>query len=208
MTSRLALRELEKRAWLRTFEHGLWDIGIGSLFLMFGVSILVRFPALSAIWVAGLLPGLRQTGRRLILPRIGAVQFRDRRKLANRRLTGILTATTMLGVVALGIMLWLAHGNAPGWVVWIGDHFVIVLGLVWGGALAVAAWLADFPRLYAYGALILGSMIVTDFVPGYPLGWSLTGAGGAILLAGILLLIRFLARYPKHPSAESELADD
>lgn len=31
MSRRLALRELEKKAWLRTFEHGLWDIGIGSI---------------------------------------------------------------------------------------------------------------------------------------------------------------------------------
>ncbi len=54
MTNRLALREIEKKAWFRTFEHGTWDIGIGSLFLAFGLSILVDFAALSAIWVAAL----------------------------------------------------------------------------------------------------------------------------------------------------------
>jgi len=31
MSNRLALREIEKKAWLCTFEHGLWDIGIGSI---------------------------------------------------------------------------------------------------------------------------------------------------------------------------------
>ena len=52
MTARLGLREIERRAWLQTFEHGLWDIAIDLLLLSFGASILTQLPRMSAIWVA------------------------------------------------------------------------------------------------------------------------------------------------------------
>ena len=99
MSSRLKLREIEKKAWLKTFEHGLWDIGIGSMFLMFGISILAHFPAIAAIWVGGFMPGLREIGRKLVVPRIGHVHFRERRQRARGRLTGILATTSAIGVL-------------------------------------------------------------------------------------------------------------
>lgn len=197
MINRLALRETEKKAWFRTFEHGMGDIGIGSMFMMFGLSILVDFVALSAIWVAALLPGLLQAGRRFIVPRIGHVQFRARRQLAKGRLTGVLTATAVMGLVTFMFMAWILKGDAPVWAQWIGDHFVIFIGLIWGGALAVTGWLVDFPRLYIYGGLMFGSLLITDSVKGYHLGFSLALVGGLILLTGIALLIRFIRRYPK-----------
>ena len=207
MSSRWALREIEKKVWFRTFEHGMWDIGIGSMFMMFGLSILASFAALSAIWMVGLLPGFREIGRRLIEPRIGRVQFRERRKQATTRVTGMLTVTAVMGMVTFLFITWVSKGTAPAWAQWIGDHFVIFIGLIWGGALAVTGWLVNFPRLYAYGALIFGSLVITDFVKGYHLGFSLTIVGGLILLTGIILLIRFLRRYPKQEGTLMESDD-
>jgi len=208
MPSFLALREIEKKMWLRTFEHGLWDIGIGSLFLMFGLTIVVHFPALAAIWIVGLMPGLREVGRKLVVPRIGHVQFREPRSKAKDRLTGVLTATSVIGMAMFLIFLWLSKGVAPAWVQWIGAHFILVIGLIWGGALAIAGWLVMFPRLYAYGALVFVSLIITDSMEGYHLGVSLIAAGGAILLVGVILLVRFLRRYPKQDTQIMEHADD
>ena len=196
MTNRFALRELEKKAWLRTFEHGLWDIGIGSMFLMFGLTILIDFPAFSAIWVAALGPSLREAGRKLVLPRIGHVQFRERGKLAKRHLRGMLTVVMLLGIVFFLFFTWVLRGSIPVWAQWVRDHFILFIGLIWGGALAITGKLVDFPRLYAYGGLIIGSLIITDFVEGYHLGVALSLAGGAILLTGVVLFARFLKRYP------------
>ncbi len=209
----LDLREIEKKAWFRTFEHGLWDIGIGSMFLMFGLSILANFTALAAIWVAALLPGFREIGRKLVVPRIGHVQFRERRRRATGRLTATLTATTIMGMVTCLFIMWLSRGTAPAWAQWIGDHFVIFIGLIWGGALAVTGWLVNFPRLYGYGALVFGSLLITDYVPGYHLGVSLMGVsliivGSLILSTGIILLIRFIRRYPKQDVVPTEFTDE
>ena len=208
MTNRLALREIEKKAWFRTFEHGMWDIALGSMFMMFGLSILVDFAALTAIWVAALLPGCLQAGRRLVVPRIGHVQFRARRKQAKGRLTGVLTATALMGLVAFMFMAWILKGDAPAWAQWISQHFVIFIGLIWGGALAVTGWLVDFHRLYAYGGLMFASLLITDSVEGYHLGFSLTIVGGLILLAGVILLIRFIRRYPKQEDMPPESVDE
>ncbi len=206
MNNRLALREIEKRAWLRTFEHGMWDMALGSLFLAFGVSVMVSFAALAAIWVAVLLPSFRETGRKLVVPRIGHVQFRGRRQRANARVVGMLTALAALGGAVFAVFLWLAGAGdaAPPWVDWIGRHFVIVIGVIWGGAIALTGWLVDFPRLYAYGSLILASLVITDFVPAYPLGTSLVVSGGLILVTGVVLFVRFLRRYPKRNPPEPE----
>lgn len=208
MSSRWALREIEKKAWFRTFEHGMWDIGVGSMFMMFGLSILVNFAALSAIWIAALLPAFREIGRRLVVPRIGHVQFRKRRKRAIGRLTGVLTVTASMGVVAFLFIMWITRGTAPVWAQWIGEHFVIFIGLIWGGALAGTGWLVDFPRLYAYGALMSGSLLITDFVKGYHLGTSLAIVGGLILLTGLVLLIRFIRRYPRQENVHTESVDE
>jgi len=197
MSDRLALRELEKKAWLRTFEHGLWDIGIGSMFLMFGLTIIIDFPALSAIWIAALMPAFREMGRKLVVPRIGHVQFRERRKLAKGRFRGVLTVMMLLGLVFFAFFTWFSGETAPDWAQWIANHFVLFIGLVWGGALAITGKLVNFPRLYAYGALVFGSLAMTDLIDGYHLGISLSLVGGIILLAGIALFVRFIRHYPK-----------
>ena len=207
MTNRFALREIEKKAWFRTFEHGMWDIALGSMFLVFGLSILVNFAALSAIGVAALLPVCLQAGRKIVVPRIGHVQFRARRKQAKGRLTGVLTATALMGLVTFMFMAWILKGTPPPWAQWISEHFVIFIGLIWGGALAVTGWLVNFPRLYGYGALMFGSLLITDFVKGYHLGFSLAIVGGLILLTGITLLIRFIRRYPKQEGTLMEPDD-
>lgn len=76
----------------------------------------------------------------------------------------------------------------------------IAIGLIWGGALAVGGWAVDLPRLYAYGVLLFGGLLVIDLAsPGYHLGHVLIGIGGLIALVGAVLLVRFVRRYPLHP---------
>lgn len=209
MNHRLSLRELEKAAWMRTFEHGLWDVALGSMFLMFGLTILVDFPALSGIWIVVLLPSLRELGRKIVIPRIGHVQFRERRKRATGRLSGILTATMVIGVALLGFFIWFSRGGATSaWTEWVAHHFIVVIGLIWGGGLAVTGKLVDFPRLYAYGLGVFTSLIVTDLFEGYHLGISLTLVGSLIMLVGIALFIRFIRRYPKQEEPFLEQADE
>jgi len=198
MPERSLLREIEKKAWLQTFEHGMWDIAIGSLFLMMGLTIATDLPSLAAIWVAAMLPALRQAGRKLVIPRLGHARFRGKHRRARANTSWILAVVAILGLGAFLFMFWSRGGNTPAWVDWIVQHFVIFIGLIWGGALVVSGRIVDFPRLYVYGGIVFGSLLAADLVPGYHMGTALLIAGGAILLPGILLLVRFIRKYPKH----------
>ena len=195
MSASPRLRDLERRVWLRTFEHGLWDIGIGTLFLGFGLSILFEFYAFAAIWVA-FFPAMRAFGRRVILPRIGDVVFQERRRRSKTRIQILLAALALAGVGMFAFTAWSTSAGSPSWVGWVRTHFVIVIGVICGGALAIAAWAADVPRFYAYALILFGAILASDFPIGYHLGHALVSAGGLIALIGLGLLVRFLRRYP------------
>ncbi len=195
-----ALKEIEKRVWLRSFEHGLWDIAIGLLLLSFGLSIMAGFYWLSPIWVAALVPSMRNLARRLIVPRIGHATFKKRRQRSITRVLMILSVLALAGGGMFAFTSLSTRQAAPEWMAWVRSHFIVVIGLIWGGALAVAGWAVDLPRLYAYGGLLFGALLATDLSStGYHLGHALTGVGGLIALVGIILFARFVRRYPRYP---------
>ncbi len=190
MKHRFALREIERKIWLRTFEHGLWDIALGSMFLSFGLSILISFSPLTAIWVAALYPSLRDAGRHLVIPRIGHVEFKARRQRTNARLVGILYASVVVG-------RWRIRLGALD-----SRTFRRRLTIDVGGMIAVTGWLVDFPRLYVYGGLMVAGLWTADLVDGLHLGVALAAVGGVILTIGLSLLVRFLRSYPKRNDGE------
>ncbi len=208
MKDRAGLREIERRVWLRTFEHGLWDLSIGLLLLSFGVGILTEFYWIPAIVVPVGLPSMRDLARRAIVPRIGHATFRGRRKRSMIHVQLILAALALVGAGMFAFTAFATRDTAPGWATWVRSHFIIVIGLIWGGALAIAGWAADYPRLYAYGGLLFGALLAIDLAPaGDHLGHALIGVGGLIAVVGVVLFIRFLRRYPPYP-APVEVGDD
>ena len=202
------LRAIERRAWLRTFEHGLWDVAIGLLLLCFGSSILTGYPWLTPIWIPVALPLIQGAGTRLVVPRIGRATFGSRRQRSKTRVLLLLTALSVAGLGMLLLTAWSTHATAPAWVGLLRSHFLIVLGAIWGGALAIAAWAVDLPRLYVYGALLLGTLLASDLTASYNLGHALVAVGGIVTLAGAALFVRFVRRYPKHPDRDAEAHDD
>jgi len=196
MTRKALLSEIERKAWLQTFEHGLWDIAIGLLWLSFGLSILTGIAWMTPIWVAVALPAMQQSMRRLIAPRIGHVTFRGRRRRSMSRVTAILTVTALLGLVFFLLTSWSTRSDAPAAIDWFRTHMLALIGLIWGGALGVAGWAADFPRLYTYGGILFGALLGADLGLPYNLAEALLGVGALITAAGLILLLRFLWRYP------------
>ena len=206
MKASLGLREIERRAWLRTFEHGLWDIAIGCLLLSFGLSILTQVYWVAVIWVPLAVPGLRDLARRLVVPRLGHVTFRRKRQRSTFRIQIILTVLVVAGLAMFLLTGWSTRAGAPAAVAWIQSHILAVIGLVWGGALVAAGWAADYPRLYAYGAILFGTLLGSDLGLAYNMGEGLVGVGAVIAGIGILLLLRFVLRYPR--SSAREVEDD
>ena len=196
------LKDLERRVWLRTFEHGLWDVAIGLLLLAFGIGILTEFYWLSAIVVPVGLPAMRDLARRIIVPRIGYATFKKRRQRSKTRIQVLLAVLALFGVAMFLVTGWSTQANAPAWLAHIRAHFLVVIGLIWGGALGVAGWAADFPRLYAYGGLVFVALLGADLAGGRSFGHALIGVGGLIALTGLALFARFVRRYPRRPTLD------
>ena len=208
MAASQGLKELERRVWLRTFEHGLWDVAIGLLLLSFGVGILSEFYWLSAIVVPVGLPVMRDLARRIIAPRIGHATFRGRRKRSLVHVQLVLAGLAVMGLAMFLFTGFATRDTAPDWAIWVRSHFVVVIGLIWGGALGVAGWAADFPRLYGYAGILFGALLAVDLVPtGYHLGHALIAVGGLIASVGVALFVRFVRRYPRHPEPIDEEAN-
>jgi len=70
---------------------------------------------------------------------------------------------------------------------------VVGIALVFG----LMAYFMDFPRLYAYGLLFAISIALTEALwPSRISGIAFVVSGGIALLIGLVMLVRFLRRYP------------
>jgi hypothetical protein len=121
-------------------------------------------------------------------PRIGYIKFRGTRR---KNITVIL-----LGVFVLGLFAFFIFGRdqTTPLAVTIKDNFLIVIGFVWGGALASAAFILNVNRYFLYALLVFLGVALSDWIGA--LGLNLIIVGSGIIIVGILILRRFIRKYP------------
>lgn len=188
------LEDLERRAYRRQNEDGLWDIGIG--LSLKGPAVLIQWPAhpwlpaFSLIWFAPCVPWcLRDWLRHR---RLGRFKPGPGRRRQQGRVIACFAAFLILliaGSIVFGLL---------------GDTWSPV-GALYGFAIAVAAMgaiahLEDCPRMWIYG-LPMGLALAFSFLPerdAHPAVMTcvLIASGLAAMITGAILLRRFLTRYP------------
>jgi len=208
MSQDLDLKALERKAFISTYQDGLWDITWG--LIVIGMAIFMFHPeegysALNFIWlmvtwlVANLLFWL---GKRFItVPRMGQVRFGKIRKQKARTLAIILTVFVLVqgGIVLLTALGWrnpelgakinstLSGGNMERLAVAaVGSLFV-------GPSFILIAYFADFLRGY-YIAILMALAVFLMILfnqPVYPLI-----LGGLIVAPGLVLFVNFLRQHP------------
>ena len=180
MTDMPNLQDVERRAWTLYFQDGLWDIFLGLLFLGGGLRSLTGnlwFYLLIAAGVLALILGKRW----ITVPRLGQINFSPQRKARQNLLRVAIFAVVLL---TAALALWTAL--PAGWI------FVVLVP----GIFLLMAYMMDFKRLYFYAVLITAFMVITE-VYGDPLAaWAQIIAGLVPLSVGLVLLVRFLRRYP------------
>jgi hypothetical protein len=210
MTDEPSLSGARKRtARLTNFEDGLWDLLLGMIFVLLAVYPVTR-DRLGAVGNAVLIIGgmlllavlqalLR---KRVSTPRLGWVK--GRRSPAKAWLLGITIAlfglTCLLFVLTLlfpGRMGRLIAGFGPQWLSTYLIEIIVLLVLVC--LFSAMGFLFGVPRLYGYGWLLGGANLASAAIyGGAARGFNLplAAAAGLILSIGLILLIRFLRRYP------------
>jgi hypothetical protein len=192
---RLDLEQLERKAWTSYFEDGLWDIFFGLMMLTMGVRALTDNVWFTSMMIAGVL--VPSVGKRLVtIPRIGRVKFGPARKARHGKVRAVVAISVLGTLVSLLLGLW--TGLYPSGAV---GAFVLAIWvpLVFG----LMAYYMDFGRLYAYGLLFAASAVLWELLgsPAGPIAFSVSGS--AALLVGLVLLTRFVGKYPKAAPEES-----
>jgi hypothetical protein len=210
MSETPSLSEVRKRtARLLSYEDGLWDLQLGTVFVMLSVYQITRAwlgPAWNLVLFVGLL--LAEVAAfsflrwKISTPRLGTV--RARYSAAHKWILAV-----MIALVALTVGLVVLTLASPGTLGIPGA--AASLSNVWsyGVELAVLAvlvvlfsalgYLFNVPRLYLYGWLLGGAnLLAVIMYRGTPEGFNLPLgiAAGVILLIGAALLVRMLRRYP------------
>lgn len=201
MSQNINLKELELKAWTSYFQDGLWDIFMGLLMLTMGIRGLTDNVWFTLGVGAAVLVSL--VGKKFItVPRIGRVKFGPARKAKQRKLMAVVGIAVLATLILL--LTTLLGLDTPQAVV--APILVICIALVFG----LMAYYMDFGRLYAYGLLFAISMALWETLdsPIGPIAFSVSG--GIALLIGLVLLIRFIHKYPKAaegPPLEGESND-
>jgi len=208
MSTKINLKEIERKAFLSTYQDGLWDLYWGIIVMC--MSIFIYHPAsgysprnlilLLVVFVVAY--GLFFAGKRFItLPRMGQVRFGAIRKRKARTLAIILGVFVLLQVGLVGITT-RGWGNLA-----LGDKLNLLLpegastlplvaaigSLMVGISMIVIAYFSDFLRGYYIAILMALAVFLMILLnqPVYPVV-----IGGLIILPGLVLFVRFLKTYP------------
>jgi hypothetical protein len=206
MTEQINLKEIEQKAYRSTFQDGLLDIVWGIIILGMGFSptlknwgVLKPFNFLLMPLLALLIFGL---GKKYItIPRIGTVKFGPKRKQTKKN---ILIFAAILFPIQVILIILAQNGSFPFNYLKNSSNLITPLFIATFCIIffALLAYIIDFPRFLLIGVLMSASLVSAEIL--YPsLGTPLDGlipfsiSGLIVLLIGLVVLTRFLQKYPK-----------
>jgi hypothetical protein len=215
VTQHSDLKALERRAFSRFYEDGLFDLLLGAMLLVTAVGFAVQEQSDNELLSLGVMLAIAAAlvgsfmvlRNRVVRPRLG--EFRPgperRRRIGVMRIA--LLVSCALGVAAFAFAIVAGPAGAP-------LDIGVVLPVVWflnaTIVLGVMAAMLDVPRLALYGILfgLVGPLLIwPDVVWGVGLSPLLAFAVPAlpILVVGAWKLVRFLRAYPirEEPAGES-----
>lgn len=208
MTTKLDLKEIEKRAFLSTYQDGIWDIYFGLIVICMTFFLYHPpsgySPSNIFLMLASMLGayGFFWAGKKWITaPRLGQVAFGDIRKRKRKKMVIVLIVLIALQAAVVGItaMGWLDPAFAAKLNQFLdqtdsGLLMVASIGMLMvGSGMLVMVYFTDFGRGY-YIAILMAAAVFLMILFNRPLIPVLIGT--VIILPGIVLLVRFIRRYP------------
>lgn len=194
MSEQMDLKEIRKQVYLIYSEDGLADLAVGLMIFGFGIFLLLDQPAL--VGLLGILPFLVwYLGKlNLVIPRVGSIQPSNEMR---KRFIGFFISLVLIG---LGVLIFYLVGSSGGYGIF-SNSPLMIFGLVVALGISVLGLVLQANRFYFYGLLVFTAMAVgellTTRIQGFdPFLIAVISAGGVILLAGLIVLINFLNRYP------------
>jgi len=209
MVTQLNLKEIERKAFRSTYEDGLWDIYFGLIVIC--MSIFIYRPAsgysptniILALLAMSFAYSLFWAAKKYItVPRMGQVRFGDIRRKKKTTMVIFLSFVVLAQLIILGLTTlgWLNPEVGARVNVFLKSQDLMDLTVALIGSLFVVAgmtltaFFSDFPRGYFIAAMMALAVFLMIYLnqPVYPI---LIGA--LMIIPGVVLLVRFLKKYPK-----------
>jgi len=190
-----SLDQIEKQAYQAIWEDGLIDIFVGLALFLIGVLWLSQDSAYGSFVAPILVPFWVVARKRISEPRMGVVNFSTERVASdNKKLLGLF----LIGVMTLVIgVAWYFVGQHGGFFATLrGTNVIAGLPAVLLAIPATIVALAfGLRRFFVYAAVLLISALPVIFLDLRP-GWALVPSGAWCIVAGGVLLTRFVRKYP------------
>lgn len=197
MQANVDMKQITKKVYMSYFQDGLWDILLGVYLVGWGFSIWNDLVAvMGGMWVAVyfLILGLKKI---LVYPRSGYIKLNEARK-QQMRMVILGMVLFLLGFAVFGVF---AFNNPPEW---LGDYIMFMLITMMAVVAGVLGYWWRVTRWYVYSAIIFAGAAAQQWL-GLPLDLGFFIPGGIICAYGIILLFRFLRKYPKPAPEEQDV---
>jgi len=186
-----SIDKLEKIVFHSFWDDGLLDLMVGLAVLVVGLSWWQDFPVFGAVFPAVCASMWHPLRKRFVEPRMGYVEFSGRRELKVRGfrhgLISFFAGTTVLGLVLLAV--W-QNQKLPRPTEWIAGFPLVLVAI----PAVFFAFFTNCRRFLVYALLLLVAAIEV-IVQGLDPHAGLIASGAVIAVSGLVLMIRFLARY-------------
>jgi hypothetical protein len=185
---------LESELYRGRFDDGLLDLCCGIGLLGIGLLWLSEHPALTGVVPALLIPLWMALRKSITEPRMGRVEFSERRRRTERAgLGSALVVGIGALIVAVTAFLWHRRGGQPA-EAWQG-LVPLIPGLLVGLGLVVVSLMIGARRFLGYALALLGLAASTTWLGGDP-GVYLALSGGVLCLWAGVVVARFMASHP------------
>jgi hypothetical protein len=179
-----------------TYHRDGWqDLFIGMGNLMAGDFVFGDLAWMPAIFIPVLLPSWQAARKRFLDRRLDPQELPLDTGARDQK--AILTTSVLLGLLVLaglGAFYLFTKDSNPA-IAWMRQYFMLMLGSLFGGVWLLFAWLLRLPRFGLYGLLTFGLLAAVQYT-GFHFGVALIALGGAIILIGLFVLLRFMREYP------------
>jgi hypothetical protein len=193
MAEKINLKKIERKAYTSYHQDGLIDVFAGFLILSFGLWLILDMAWMG--WILWFVAVSAYAGAKRVftIPRIGFVKFHQQRtQVALGMFIGLLLLSSVLGIITF---MQVEGGSTPLWLLVAIEYYMPVIGVSVATLFCVGGYTFRTKRMYAYALLTL-----IMFAPGhflyFPLHYYVILLGTPILFFGLVMLIRFIRRYP------------
>jgi len=203
MKEPVSIRSAERKAFQTTVADGLWDVFIGCFLLEFAIAPLLS-RSMGDFWSAFIfLPFFGLTyllihlvRRNVVAPRIGTFKHGKERQKKLMVFT-ILMVVLNLVIFLTGLIAYFLFDKFSS-----GFLMAAILGISILVGFCIAAYFLEYPRLYAYGSMIMAAPLVGEWLyeshgashHGYPIVFGFSSV--LMILAGLVTFIRLLKDHP------------